>query len=58
MSVGGFDLIIDKGVKIVQEKSSHYTGLLGAKNERNKVMKDIIRKCIGRKLQAEQNRDN
>lgn len=30
MNVGGFDLIIDKGIKVVQDKKSHYTGLLGA----------------------------
>jgi len=34
MTVGGFDLISDKGVKVTQPKMSDYSGLLGAKNQR------------------------
>ena len=49
MIVGGFDLIIDKGIKVVQDKRSHYTGLLGTKNQRNKVMSHIVRSYLHRK---------
>lgn len=49
MTVGGFDLIIDKGVKVIQDKKSNYTGLLGAKNQRIKVMTHLVRKFLLRK---------
>jgi hypothetical protein len=49
MTVGGFDLIIDKGIKVVQDKKSHFTGLLGAKNQRINVMRHIVRKFLQRK---------
>jgi hypothetical protein len=55
MSVGGFDLIIDKGIKVVQDKRSHYTGLLGAQNQRVKVMSHIVRKFLHRKAKEESN---
>ena len=41
MQVGGFDLIIDKGIKVNQNKHFEYTGTLGFKNERKKVMNQI-----------------
>jgi tubulin polyglutamylase TTLL9 len=49
MTVGGFDLIVDKGIKVVQDKASSCTGLLGARNERVKVMRSIIRRFMWRK---------
>jgi hypothetical protein len=55
MSVGGFDLIIDKGIKVVQDKRSHYTGLLGAQNQRVKVMSHLVRKFLHRKAKEESN---
>lgn len=48
-SVGGFDLIISKGLKVVQEKHCQYTGFLGAKNQRVKVMRHIVRKFLQKK---------
>ena len=50
MVVGGFDLIIDKGIKVSQDKKSHYNGLLGAKNQRIKVMNHLVRKFLQRKI--------
>lgn len=49
MNVGGFDLIIDKGIKIVQEKHSMYNTHLGAENQRKKVMRHIVHKFMLRK---------
>jgi tubulin polyglutamylase TTLL9 len=49
MTVGGFDLIIDKGIKVVQDKYSQYTSLLGARNQRVKVVRHLIRKFLLRK---------
>lgn len=49
MNVGGFDLIIDKGIKVVQSKYSCYTGLLGAKNQRLDVIRHLVRKFMSRK---------
>ena len=46
MAVGGFDIIIDKGIKVVQPKMSSYSGLLGAKNQREKVMRHIVKKFL------------
>jgi hypothetical protein len=54
MNVGGFDLIIDKGIKVVQDKRSQYTGLLGAKNQRVKVMSHLVRKFLHRKAKEEE----
>lgn len=53
MSVGGFDLIISKGLKVVQEKHSQHTGFLGAKNQRVKVMRHIVRKFLQKKQMEE-----
>ena len=50
MTVGGFDLIVDKGVKVVQPKQSCYTGLLGARNQREQVVRHLVRKFIHRKI--------
>jgi hypothetical protein len=50
MSVGGFDLIIDKGIKVVQDKNSHYSCHLGSKNQRIKVVRHIARKFMQRKM--------
>lgn len=49
MTVGGFDLIADKGIRVTQPKSSHYTGLLGAKNQRREVTRHLVRKFLKRK---------
>ena len=49
MNVGGFDLIIDKGAKVVQSKRSDYSGLLGAKNQRVKVVRHLARKFVKNK---------
>ena len=49
MAVGGFDLISDKGVKVTQHKSSHYSGLLGAKNQRKEVTRHLVRKFLKKK---------
>ena len=46
MTVGGFDLIMDKGVKVVQSKYSSYTGLLGCKNERVKSIRLLTKKFL------------
>ena len=51
MSVGGFDLIIDKGIKVVQDKSSQYNCHLGSKNQRIKVVRHIVRNFMKRKNQ-------
>lgn len=50
MTVGGFDLIIDKGIKVTQHKNSQYTSFLGGKNQRLKVMRYIIKKFMARKI--------
>lgn len=55
MTVGGFDLIIDKGIKVVQDKHSQYTSFLGARNQRVKVARHLIRKFLLRK-QIEENK--
>lgn len=47
--VGGFDLIVDKGAKVVQPRSSCYTGLLGAKNQRIAVIRHLVRQFLLRK---------
>jgi hypothetical protein len=49
MTVGGFDLIVDKGVRVVQPKNSYYTGLLGARNQRVKVVRSLMRDFLTRK---------
>ena len=46
MSVGGFDLIVDKGIKVVQSPYSQYSCFLGAKNERVKSIRYLARKFI------------
>ena len=57
MTVGGFDLIIDKGIKVVQDKHSQYTSFLGARNQRVKVVGHLIRKFLMRR-RNEQNKEN
>ena len=54
MNVGGFDLIVDKGIKVVQNKRSQYTGILGATNQRVKVMSHLVRKFLHRKTKEEE----
>jgi hypothetical protein len=49
MTVGGFDLIVSKGLRVVQDKHSQYTSFLGAKNQRLKVVRHIVRKFMKRK---------
>lgn len=49
ITVGGFDLIMDKGVKVVHSKYSDHHTLLGAKNERKKVMRHIYRQFLKEK---------
>lgn len=53
MTVGGFDLIIDKGIKVVQDKHSEYTCMLGGRNQRVKVVRHIMRKFLMRKKKEE-----
>jgi tubulin polyglutamylase TTLL9 len=53
MTVGGFDLIIDKGIKIVQEKHYQYTSTLGARNQRLEVLRHLVRKFLKRKKTEE-----
>lgn len=50
MTVGAFDLIVDKGVKISQPKESQYTSMLGCKNERKKVIKQIVKDFMTSKM--------
>ena len=58
MAVGGFDLIIDKGIKIVQDKHSQYTSFLGARNQRMKVVRHLIRKFLMKKTDEESKENN
>lgn len=58
MTVGGFDLIIDKGIKVVQDKHSQYTSFLGARNQRVKVVRHLIRKFLMRKTTEESKENN
>lgn len=53
MTVGGFDLIIDKGIKVVQDRHSQYTSFLGARNQRVKVVRHLVRKFLMRKKMDE-----
>ena len=46
MSVGGFDLIVSKGAKVVQSSYSHYSCFLGAKNERVQSIRHLVRKGL------------
>lgn len=54
MTVGGFDLIIDKGIRVVQDKHSEYTSFLGGKNQRVKVVRHLVRKFLLRKKKEEE----
>ena len=54
MSVGGFDLIIDKGIRVVQSSHSHYSCLLGAKNQRLQSIRYLARKYM--KVKEKENR--
>lgn len=49
MIIGGFDLIMKKDVPVKEHESSDYGCMLGAKNERKKVMKEIALKFMERK---------
>lgn len=50
MTVGGFDLIMRRDIPVIEHPSSSESCLLGAKNERIKVMKNIGLKFMTRKL--------
>lgn len=54
MTVGGFDIIIDKGIKVTQDKHSEYTCFLGAKNQRVKVVRHLVQKFLLRKKREEE----
>ena len=49
MTVGGFDIIIDKGTKVVPHQKSQYQCYLGGRNQRKAVMSNIARKFMTRK---------
>lgn len=51
LSVGGFDIIVKKGVKVNQSKLSDYQTTLGWKNERLKVYKNMIHTFLLKKKQ-------
>lgn len=46
MTIGGFDLIMKKGIKVSEPKKSEYGSLLGCYNERRKVMKNIGKRFL------------
>lgn len=48
-TVGGFDIISKKGIKVCQSKYSEYQTTLGWKNERKKVYKKLINDIMLRK---------
>lgn len=50
MTVGGFDLIIDKDVKVHLYKRFEGKSTLGFRNEREKVIKKIVDDFIRRKI--------
>ena len=54
MVTGGFDLIMKKDIPVKEHQSSDYRCMLGAKNERKKVMKSIALKFMDRKQQEQE----
>jgi hypothetical protein len=46
MTVGGFDLILDKGLRVVQPKGNDCSSLLGSGNQRQKVVRHLARKFL------------
>ena len=50
MSVGGFDLIMKKDIIVKQNEHFEYNTMLGTKNERKKVMKNIGNRFMERKM--------
>lgn len=53
-TVGGFDLILDKGLRVVQPKHSLYTGLLGARNQRVKTVRSILGNFMTQKMKEKE----
>ena len=50
MMVGGFDMIMKKDVMVKEHEKSDYHTMLGAKNERKKVMKELAKRFMERKI--------